>query len=92
MPKYRSFVAVMVGFLMTAVIGTGTALAQVLPPDPAEPAGTPASPAGDGSTAMVSHPGSPIWVFVVVAVITMLVTAAVTYAASGRRRLSGQLI
>jgi hypothetical protein len=41
---------------------------------------------------MVSHPGSPIWVFVLVAAITMLVTAVVTYAAAGRRRLSEQLI
>src|SRR5690242_18704959 len=99
MPKYRWFIGLLVGFVTTAVVGAatavlgaGTALAQVPPPDPAVPAATPATPVNGDPTAMVSHPGSPIWVFVVVAAITMLVTAVVTYAATGRRRLSEQLI
>jgi hypothetical protein len=92
MPKYRSVVALVVGFVVTAILATGTALAQVPPPDPAVPAITPTAPGNGGATAMVSHPGSPIWVFVLVAAITMLVTAVVTYAAAGRRRMSEQLI
>jgi hypothetical protein len=95
MPKYRSFVALMVGIVITAIVGTlGTsaALAQVPPPDPALPSALPTGVGSGNPTAMVSHPGSPIWVFVLVAALTMLVTAVVTFVATGRRRLSEQLI
>ena len=95
MPKYRSFVALVAGILTTAfvgILGTSAALAQVPPPDPALPSVLPTDSGSSNPTAMVSHPGSPIWVFVLVAVLTMLVTAAVTYVAAGRRRLSERLI
>jgi hypothetical protein len=89
MPKYRALITAIVGFVTTALVGAGTAFAQVPPADPDVPV---VSSGGGGSTATMSHAGSPIWVFVVVAAITMLVTAAVTYTAAGRRRrLSGQL-
>jgi hypothetical protein len=95
MPKYRSIVALMVGLVITAIVatlGTSAALAQVPPPDPALPSALPTGAGGGNPMAMVSHPGSPIWVFVLVAALTMLVTAVVTYVATGRRRLSEQLI
>ena len=98
MPNYRSAFALVVGFVVTAmvgivgILGTNAALAQVPPPDPALPTALPSGSGQGDPTAMVSHPGSPIWLFVLVAALTMLVTAVVTYVATGRRRLSEQLI
>ena len=94
MPKYRSILALLVGFVTAAaiaIVGSGTAIAQVPPPDPAVSTLPPTSAGSGDPTAMVSHPGSPIWIFVLVAIGTMLVTAVVTYVAAGRRHLSEQL-
>jgi hypothetical protein len=83
MPKCRTALTIVLTVLATSVVGAGTALAQVPAPDPAAPASGASTPAMQASS---GHAGSPIWVFVLVAAVTMLVTVAITVTAMSRVR------